>query len=277
MVWQERLTHFLMIRSDRQVLVVCVWVTVLAVAVPVCVLGSVLWAIGLVQASPTIALMYLVPAALIPLLIAAPLSLFLASVLRLLTVTIERLDSHIRLDSLTGVLTRSYFMASLREASSAGGSFLMIDADKFKAINDTFGHDVGDAALKCLADVLMASLPKSALIGRLGGEEFGVFLPGQSQSSAAETAWVACSAVRERGRMIAGEAVQLTVSVGICEHNGGRLMEQTMKSADSALYLAKRSGRDRVVVSDPSPGYGSQKPDSSTTIDELAWPSTTVQ
>ena len=277
MGWQERLTHILMIRSDRKVVVVCFWVTLLAVAVPVSVLGSVLWSVGVVQASPIIALMYLAPAALIPLLIAAPLSLFIASVLRLLTVTIERLDSHIRVDPLTGVLTRSYFLASLRDASPAGGSFLMIDADKFKAINDTYGHDVGDAALKCLADGLMTSLPKSALIGRLGGEEFGVFLPGQTQSSAAETAWVACSAIRERGRLIAGEPIQLTVSVGVCEHSGDRLMEQTMKSADSALYLAKRSGRDRVIVSDDLTGGGAQIPGPSGPIDELVWPSTTVQ
>ena len=239
----------LMIRSDRKVIVVSVWVTLLSVAVPVGVLGCIFWAIGLAEADPLVVLLYLAPAALIPLLIAAPLSLFIASVLRLLTITIERLDGHIRLDALTGVLTRSYFMASLRDASPSGGSFLMLDADKFKAINDTYGHDVGDAALKCLAEVLISSLPKSALIGRLGGEEFGVFLPGQSQAMAAETARMACAVLRERGRIIAGQPVQLTVSIGVCEHHNDRLMEQTIVSADSALYLAKRSGRDRVVVS----------------------------
>ena len=91
-----------------------------------------------------------------------------------------------RFDGLTGLLTRAYLLGQVRDHLNQhrSGAFLMVDADNFKLINDTFGHDVGDEALKRLADILRAAVSHDALVGRLGGEEFGVFLPGANDADA---------------------------------------------------------------------------------------------
>ena len=168
--------------------------------------------------------------------------------LRLLTITIDKVDEYVRFDTLTGVLTRAYLLGKIREALSKGGAFLMVDADHFKAINDTYGHDIGDEALKKLAEVLRNTVPGEALVGRLGGEEFGVFLPGCRQSEAASAAAALCEAMRRSGQLVAGHPLRMTVSVGGAEHVPEHSLEKTMKLADAALYQAKRSGRDRYFI-----------------------------
>ncbi|MBY3088879.1 GGDEF domain-containing protein [Rhizobium laguerreae] len=68
-------------------------------------------------------------------------------------------------------------LSQIHERIGGGGAFLMIDEDHFKSVNDSYGHDMGDEALKCIAIVLRTALPAEALVGSLGGEEFGAFLP----------------------------------------------------------------------------------------------------
>jgi diguanylate cyclase len=244
----ERWLAMLRIRSGRQVLWGTAAVTAIAVAAPVLtfLLVFAFW----VQAPFGTALAVLAICAAIPLLIAPPISFFALSVLRLLTETIDRVDGYVRFDSLTGVLTRAYLLGQMRDhlSSSGAGAFLMVDADHFKQINDTYGHDVGDEALKRLAEVLRTTLTVDALVGRLGGEEFGVFLPGAGDAEAAEAASSLCAAMRERGKLIAGHQLALTVSIGGASHRSENNIEATMKLADAALYHAKRSGRDRFFI-----------------------------
>jgi len=237
----------LKMHSGRQVLIGTLAITAVSVASPVGVFAVVMAGKNVPAYTYW---MVLTICAAIPLLIAPPISIFALSLLRLLTMTIEKVDSYVRLDSLTGVLTRAYLLGQIRERLHEGGCFMMVDADHFKAINDTYGHDVGDEALKKLAGVLIQHVSYDAIIGRLGGEEFGIFLPGARDHEAALAAAQLCDGMRQEGKFIAGHEVSLTVSVGAAVHVDGQPLEKTMKLADMALYHAKRSGRDRFYIAD---------------------------
>lgn len=242
----DRLLRHMRIKSGRDVLVWTAVITAISVAAPMLALGIPLAIQGRMPLGGFLSVMAICAA--IPLMIAPPISIFALSMLRLVTITIERVDDYVRFDNLTGVLTRAYLLGQLREGLSAGGAFLMADADHFKAINDTYGHDVGDRALKRLAEVLQAATPADALVGRLGGEEFGVFLPGADNAAAADVADRLCAAMRAKGEVIDGHHLNMTISIGGAVHLRNNSIEATMKLADTALYQAKRSGRDRFFI-----------------------------
>ncbi|MBT9292038.1 GGDEF domain-containing protein [Prosthecodimorpha staleyi] len=233
------------VRTRREVWRGVVGITLICI---VAATAAVLLSVWMITGSLRMALVFMPPAVLIPLAIAPPVSWFAMSIVRLLTQTIERVDAYVRLDTLTGVLSRAVLLDQAREALPRGGSFLMVDADHFKAINDTYGHTVGDEALKRIAEVLRRAAPVDALVGRLGGEEFGIFLPGMDAAEATATAETLCRAMREQGRRVAGHDLALTISLGGAAHQAADTLEATMKRADIALYHAKRAGRDRVHI-----------------------------
>lgn len=234
-----------LVRTQREVWRGVVGITLVCV---VAATSAVVLSVWMVTGSLRMALVFMPAAVLIPLAIAPPVSWFAMSIVRLLTQTIERVDAYVRLDTLTGVLTRAVLLDQVREALPRGGCFLMIDADHFKTINDTHGHTVGDEALKRIAEVLRRTAPVDALIGRLGGEEFGIFLPGRREAEAAATADALCRAMRDQGRAVAGHDLAMTISLGGAEHQAGDTLEATMRRADIALYHAKRAGRDRIHI-----------------------------
>jgi diguanylate cyclase (GGDEF)-like protein len=131
-------------------------------------------------------------------------------------------------------------------------SVAMLDADHFKAINDRYGHDVGDLVLRMIVDTCHDSLRKHDVLARYGGEEFVVMLP--------ETPLFGAQAVMERVRerieataleLDEGKRVQITVSIGLAGiEDPDEGIEMLLKRADEALYAAKRLGRNRVAVSD---------------------------
>jgi len=231
----------LKLRTGRQVLIGTLVITAISVASPVGVFAVVMLAS---DAPWRLTFLVLAICAIIPLLIAPPISIFALSLLRLLTLTIERMDAYVRLDALTGVSTRASFVGQARELLPQGGSFLMADADHFKSINDTYGHDVGDHALRIIAEAIAGQMPFDAIVGRLGGEEFGVFLPQAKAETAMRHADAICDAVRQAQLSVAGQEIHLTISVGCAVHAPGNPLEATMKRADMALYRAKHAGRD---------------------------------
>lgn len=235
----------LRISTGRQVVLATLAITAISVAAPVGVFAVLL---AFTNANWTTYLVVLSICAAIPLLIAPPISLFALSILRLLTLTIDKVDAHVRIDPLTGVSTRASFLGMIRERLDAGGCFLMIDADHFKSINDTYGHDVGDQALQMIGEVLAKRAPKDAVIGRLGGEEFGVFLTRCNAQTASEVAAEICSAIRLSTIPIGSTQLTLTVSIGCAQHVAANSLEATMKLADNALYRAKKAGRDNVQL-----------------------------
>jgi diguanylate cyclase len=191
-------------------------------------------------------------AILIPTLIAPPITYLLLRLIREMHVSVDRLNDHLKYDQLTGVFNRSHFLDLVR-AARTDGALLIIDADHFKAINDTHGHDVGDDALKTLAGILAKTVGDAGHVGRLGGEEFGAFLPDHDAGKAAAVAEALCASVRVRGFLVDGASQPLTISIGGVIHEENTPIGHSLKLADERLYQAKRAGRDRYVGEVPVP------------------------
>ncbi|MGE5503110.1 MAG: diguanylate cyclase [Actinomycetota bacterium] len=158
-------------------------------------------------------------------------------------------------DSLTNVFNRRHFMdtaaAEVERAVRYGRplSALMLDIDHFKRINDTWGHPIGDEAIKALARTCAAVLRVEDALGRLGGEEFACLLPETDAAGAAMLAERLRRAIEAIVVDAGGTEVRFTSSVGAAELAGPDWTAEALLSrADAALYRAKQSGRNRVVV-----------------------------
>lgn len=189
------------------------------------------------------------------LIAAAPLTL--SVVQRQRDELLHRLERAANHDALTGILSRTALeerfvraLASLAEERSPL-AFLMLDIDRFKAVNDRFGHPVGDQVLAAFATAIEACLRAGDLFGRLGGEEFCILLPRTGEAEAIAVAERLRSSVAAlRPPAANGEEVAFTVSIGLVTVRGDAQVRdwlRLLRVADVALYRAKADGRDRVV------------------------------
>jgi diguanylate cyclase (GGDEF)-like protein len=153
-------------------------------------------------------------------------------------------------DTLTGLLNRRSFSAQVAAvpAHLHPVTVAMADLDHFKILNDTYGHETGDRALRLFARVLNDSLRSSDIISRYGGEEFAITFPDCSAIEATR----ALNTVRENldAAITVGGLPKFTVSFGITEAEPGEELEAVLRRADDALMKAKHQGRDRVVLHD---------------------------
>jgi diguanylate cyclase (GGDEF)-like protein len=159
------------------------------------------------------------------------------------------------IDPLTGLTNRRAFMNSAQRVfdrqagDDASISVLAFDLDRFKKINDTFGHPTGDQVLRIFADVLSRTVRPADIAGRMGGEEFALALPGCSTDAALAIARRIRSTFQEEAYFVDGRPVGATVSVGVAtapEH--GASLAEIIASSDIALYRAKDLGRNRVIL-----------------------------
>ncbi len=158
-------------------------------------------------------------------------------------------------DSLTGLLNRRYFFALAEQRSGLlkknhkSCAVAMIDIDFFKDINDRFGHQVGDEALKQVANLISQNFNDDAIIGRLGGEEFAVLIPNTDSDAAQVICQKLLQTIEKTKLIVLTELITLTVSIGI---NDIKLSDSTIEKAlfraDKALYKAKESGRNKVLI-----------------------------
>jgi len=150
-------------------------------------------------------------------------------------------------DSLTGVLNRRAFTLLAQQmlvGSQQGAvSLLMLDIDHFKHVNDTFGHDVGDEALKDLCKLLQSSLRRDEVLGRLGGEEFAILLP-LDLAQALPAGNRILQAVRNHSFTL--KNIKMTLSIGVVDNTFSTSFDSMYKAADRQLYMAKQLGRDRL-------------------------------
>lgn len=158
-------------------------------------------------------------------------------------------------DPLTGVLNRGAWRARLdrlaedTQQDQRPLSVLFFDIDLFKLINDSLGHQVGDDCLKAVSDTVAAELRGGDILGRLGGEEFAVALPGARRIHALAVGERIRTAVQKHCQLVGEEVVELTVSVGAAEYLGpGETLDALVDRADRAMYTAKDSGRNMVVA-----------------------------
>lgn len=157
-------------------------------------------------------------------------------------------------DHLTGLPNRRAFLQGATDLCARLGrrreavTLMMFDLDHFKSINDRFGHAIGDEALKVFAQVLTTSMRASDIMGRLGGEEFAVIVPGNIEV-AEKIAERIRSGFEEAGKVIAGHAIGGTVSIGAaCACEPVVDLDALINRADAALYDAKHGGRNRMCA-----------------------------
>ncbi|MHA6690797.1 GGDEF domain-containing protein [Devosia sp. A449] len=157
-------------------------------------------------------------------------------------------------DWLTTCLNRGAFTGAVirhldRLASAhAQGALLIVDADDFKSVNDRFGHDHGDRALQLMASAIRQAVSGNDLVGRLGGEEFGVLLVGVDSATADDVAERIRSAIATITFAPNGTKYPLSVSIGGAIYVAGAQFNDLYRLADQRLYAAKHAGRDRVAI-----------------------------
>lgn len=155
-------------------------------------------------------------------------------------------------DELTNLLNRREIMRILTaeieraERYNAPLSLLMLDLDHFKRINDTYGHQTGDDILITCAEQLRLASRSIDIIGRIGGEEFLIILPGTNQTEAKNMAERSRQAIESSRTVVADIALSCTVSIGVVQWSVGTTLQQLVKQADDMLYKAKSNGRNCV-------------------------------
>jgi diguanylate cyclase (GGDEF)-like protein len=157
-------------------------------------------------------------------------------------------------DPLTGLYNRRHFLVALEAEWSRfqrycrSVSVLMVDIDHFKAVNDSYGHAVGDEAIKAMADACLAGKRKSDVVGRVGGEEFAILLPETSLSRAKLVAERIRKRIASQNLKLHGLELHITASIGLAEASVSMSgMDALLIAADQALYEAKSQGRNRCV------------------------------
>ena len=188
----------------------------------------------------------------------ARLSARLRREVKMRTVLQAKLQSQVQVDYLTGLATRRHFMTQASEEIARARryglqlSLCMLDLDRFKTVNDTYGHKAGDKVLKRFSEVCLGSLRAIDIAGRLGGEEFAILFP----ETGLDQVQLVVERLRER---LANERVplddgvvlQFTVSIGVALLEASdEGLDSLMARADRALYAAKHGGRNRVCVAE---------------------------
>jgi diguanylate cyclase (GGDEF)-like protein len=174
------------------------------------------------------------------------LSLVAGFALHQLTVSRAEFEKLSRTDMLSGLLNRRAFTEAL-ESITGNASLVIFDIDRFKAINDRFGHACGDAVIIAISAILASSFDGSSVVARLGGEEFGVIVPGDRLENRLECIEMVRAQIAGQPIAADGCNIAITISAGIADLGHGRSNEAVYASADKALYLAKALGRNRVV------------------------------
>ncbi len=155
----------------------------------------------------------------------------------------ERLS---RTDALSGLFNRRAFAESM-EHVDPDASLVIFDVDRFKAVNDRYGHAAGDAVIVAISGLLSSTFSERAVVGRLGGEEFGVLVFGGGITERISRIEAAKKVICDESIAIVSGEINVTISAGVADFAPGRGAEAVYAAADNALYLAKALGRNRVV------------------------------
>jgi diguanylate cyclase (GGDEF)-like protein len=163
-------------------------------------------------------------------------------------------------DPLTGIFNRQHFLEQAEKAfqqtarSREALALLVMDVDHFKNINDTYGHQVGDEALKALATYLRQSIRNADRVARYGGDEFALLLPFTVLAGAQTMANRLCAQWTKQPVQTAQGPINLTISIGVAvfDPETDQALADVVQKATQALYLAKRNGRKRVEAWQPT-------------------------
>jgi diguanylate cyclase (GGDEF)-like protein len=155
-----------------------------------------------------------------------------------------------RTDQLTGLANRRALMEAAAVQRPEALALVIVDIDRFKRVNDSYGHLAGDEVIRSVAEAMAAELGEFGLVARVGGEEFALL----AWNAPADIVEKRLSAFRERVAatpvLTEGHAVRVTISGGVAVRHAGESFDQLYSSADRALYAAKAAGRNRVLSAD---------------------------
>ena len=186
-------------------------------------------------------------AVIVPLIVAPIASLVAAQMMLRIYRLNQRLHYMAHHDQMTGLLNRKAFFDGVEQAATATGSVILADIDKFKSINDTYGHQVGDVVICKVAEILRDKSRQNGIAARLGGEEFVAFYPDTCVTEATQRAEDIRTTIAAQTLDVDGTTIHCTLSIGIAFCDGARPMDDYLKAADQALYSAKRAGRNQVI------------------------------
>jgi len=171
------------------------------------------------------------------------------------------LEDRQRHDALTGVFTRGHLDEVLKkefDAAVVGGwplSILFVDLDRFKLVNDTYGHPTGDAVLIATAQLFLDVVRDTDCVARYGGEEFVIVFPGLAAEAAVNVCERLLSRLRSLQHAIGGSSIRVTASLGLATHTANTpfaRVSDMIEAADRCVYAAKKAGRDRLVCFNPT-------------------------
>ncbi|HBA8276590.1 TPA: GGDEF domain-containing protein, partial [Escherichia coli] len=155
-------------------------------------------------------------------------------------------------DPLTNTYNRRYFIDSLKSISKYHGfSVIMLDIDNFKNINDKWGHHIGDQVIVMVTRIIKKSIREEDVLGRLGGEEFGIIIKGDSQKLLLLIAERIRKNIEEQcaEKLLSHGPERVTVSIGCFTSKENKLSPSEMLvNADKALYQAKKAGKNKVII-----------------------------
>jgi diguanylate cyclase (GGDEF)-like protein len=197
----------------------------------------------------------------IPLVVAPPFFVYLLSKLRELAIAHHELSIVASTDVLTSCLNRRAFTAMVDAylervvdaETKREGALLIIDVDHFKNVNDSFGHECGDEALRIIAQTIKGVVREVDLVGRIGGEEFSVFMPGTDPSRTTVVAERIRIAIATVEFYPTENRCDLSVSVGGATLGREDTFSELFRRADARLYAAKQKGRNRVEIHNAPP------------------------
>lgn len=195
----------------------------------------------------------LIGAILVPAILGIPLFSLLAVARRKIARLKQQLNQAMSTDSLTSTLNSVAFTTFVEDFSKrerrgvrTGGALVVLDADGLKSINESFGYESGNEALRVIARSIRSSVRSGDLVGRISGKEFGVFLPGASLENARDVAERIRRAVSEAVFEPKGKPVTLTISGGAVLFEHPVAFDELIKAADHQLDAAKSNGHNRI-------------------------------
>jgi two-component system, glycerol uptake and utilization response regulator len=168
--------------------------------------------------------------------------------LQCLIKNLEYISSH---DTMTGIFNRRKFfeLAQARFETKKENLFaIMIDIDKFKNINDKYGHHVGDIVIKTIVSNIQNMLAKDNIFGRLGGEEFAIICNCENRERLFTFLEEIRNSIKQLSLDIENNIIKFTISIGVTAYNNSLLtIDDLLKEADNMLYQAKETGRDKTI------------------------------
>lgn len=234
----------LRLKTQTDVRLFCLCITLVALA------GN--FALSRLILPPVLAETMLMPGAIITTILAAPISYFVGLTLldvHRLTRQLEHAADH---DQLTGTNTRLSFYKQIADCDATDLAVIVADIDHFKLVNDRYGHQAGDNALRSFAATLVQHCRNDDIIARFGGEEFVILLKSVTQDDALKVAARLGQKVREKPLHFQGQIIQLTASFGVAGVDDIEDVDRAIHHADLAVYRAKTTGRDKVCKYDPA-------------------------